>query len=148
MRHSIAVIAVLIGLAAACGGDAKEKAATPGTGAATIRAAASTDGAAPVQFTFLGLTDDKSEMRYSIKVLSDREIDQVDLGVRYLDSAGKALGEERLLWQNIVGSKREPIRSGQTYEDHSYAYPGTTNIEAKLLRVVFKDGSAWDAPGR
>jgi len=81
-----------------------------------------------------------------IKVTSDKEIEQVDLNIKYLDAAGKTLDEGRYLWQNIVKSTRMPILPGKTYDVQDYLYPGAVKAEVKLLRVVFRDLSYWDAP--
>lgn len=107
-----------------------------------------TQGAqAPVEFIYLGLTADKEHVRYRVKITTDKPVEQVDIGLRYVDKGGKVV-EERVIWQNIVRSKRQPIVKGETYDAESYVPPEATRVECKLLRVVFKDFSTWSPPAR
>jgi hypothetical protein len=163
-RHFLLAWAGLLSLAlaSACGGGGSgpsygAPASSPATQPAVSQSAAATStaspqratssGSAPIEFTYLGLTDDKTQIHYVIKVTSDKEIEQVDLNIRYLDAAGKTLDEGRYLWQNIVKSTSMPILPGKTYDVQDYLYPGAVKAEVKLLRVVFKDLTYWDAPG-
>jgi hypothetical protein len=96
----------------------------------------------PVEVTSLGLNDDKDSVRYTIKVNTDRPIEQVDIKCTYADAAGGG-GSETLIWQNIVGSSRKPIERGGQYEDQSYLGPDTVKAELVLSQVVFTDLSTW-----
>jgi len=162
-RNSVIAWAGLLslGLASACGGGSSgpsygAPASSPATQPAVSQGVQATStsspqrttssGPAPIDFTYLGLTDDKTQIHYLIKVRSDKEIDQVDLNIKYVDAARKTLDEGRFLWQNIVKLTRQPILPGQTYDVEDYLYPGAVKAEVKLLRVVFKDLSFWDAP--
>lgn len=103
------------------------------------------DGSAPVEFTFLGLSADKEQVNYKIKVNTDKPIKQVDLAAKYMDDKGKVISETTVVWQNIVKSKREPIEKGKTYDATGFVEEGATKVEYKLQRVVFEDGSTWSA---
>ena len=98
---------------------------------------------APIEFTYLGITPDKQNISYKIKVNTEKRISQVDLAVKEMDDSGKVLMDTNMLWQNIVKSHREPIEQGKTYDVADYLYPGATRAECKLKRVVFEDGSTW-----
>lgn len=102
----------------------------------------STSGA-PVEFTWLGITSDKQNISYKIKVNTDKPISQVDLAVKETDDSGKVLMDTTMLWQNIVKSVQQPIEKGKTYDVQDYLYPGSTKAECKLKRVVFEDGTSW-----
>ena len=99
-----------------------------------------------VEFTYVGITPDKENFSYKIKVNTDRPISQVDIAVKYYDDKGKVLGDSTIAWQNVVKSTRQPIEQGKVYEATGYLEPGSTKVEAVLNRVVFKDGSSWSAP--
>jgi hypothetical protein len=103
------------------------------------------EGKAPVEFTFSGLSPDKEQVNYRIKVTTDKPIKQVDLAAKYMDDKGKVLEETTVVWQNIVRAKREPIEKGKTYDATGFVEPGATKVEYKLARVVFEDGSTWSA---
>jgi hypothetical protein len=98
---------------------------------------------APVEFTYLGITPDKQNISYKIKVNTDKPIMQVDLAVKETDDSGKVLMDTTMLWQNIVKSVGQPIEAGKTYDVKDYLYPGATRAECKLKRVVFQDGTTW-----
>ena len=102
----------------------------------------STSGA-PVEFTWLGITPDKQNISYKIKVNTDKPISQVDLAVKETDDSGKVLMDTTMLWQNIVKSVQQPIEKGKTYDVQDYLYPGSSKAECKLKRVVFQDGTSW-----
>ncbi len=99
--------------------------------------------APPVEFTFLGITPDKQDIAYRIKVNTAKPIEEVHLALKELDASGKAVENTTLIWQNIVHSTRQPIESGQTYEDKSYVDPKATKVECVLKEVVFKDNTRW-----
>jgi hypothetical protein len=99
----------------------------------------------PIEFTYLGITPDKQHIHYKIKVLTAKPISQVDLGIKYTDDDGKVLEDTTLIWQNIIKSKREPIEQEKTYDVEDYMTPGTTHAEVILKRVVFEDGTYWNA---
>src|SRR5687767_9586856 len=98
---------------------------------------------APIEFAYLGISANQENIRYKIKVNTDKPIEQVDLHVDYIDSDGNSLMDSTLIWQNIVGSERKPIVAGQSYEAEDYFLPGTAKVNLKLERVVFKDMSTW-----
>jgi hypothetical protein len=97
----------------------------------------------PVEFTYLGLTSDKQNIHYTLKVNTAQPISQVDLYATYRDDDGKALDDTMLVWQNIVKSKRLPIEKGKTYDVEDYLPQGATKVEITLQRVVFTDGTYW-----
>ena len=99
----------------------------------------------PVEFTYLGVAPDKATASYKIKIKTDEPISQVDLGVRYLDDAGKVLDETTYAWQNIVKSVRQPIEKGKTYEVKDDLPQGATKAEYTLKRVIFQNGTRWNA---
>jgi hypothetical protein len=101
------------------------------------------DGA-PVEFTAIGITADKANAAYRIKVNTDKPIDEVHLTLKATDSKGK-VSEDIIVWQNIVGSTRRPIESGKTYEDQSALDPATVKADVALKEVLFKDGTKWSA---
>lgn len=102
-------------------------------------------GAAPVEFTYLGISPDKQTASYKIKVKTAEPISQVDLGVKYLDGGGKVLEETIYAWQNIVKGARQPIENGKTYEVKDELPEGATKAEYTLKRVIFQNGSRWNA---
>ena len=119
-------------------------AAKPGPGAATpaTKGEETTDGR-PIEFTYLGITSDKQNISYRIKVNTEKRISQVDLAVKEMDDSGKVLMDTTTLWQNIVKSVRQPIEKGKTYDVQDYLYPGATKADVKLKRIVFEDSSTW-----
>jgi hypothetical protein len=114
---------------------------TPG---ATV-SPATTNTERPIEFTYLGIAPDKEHMHYKIKVLTPKKISQVDLGVKYMDDTGKVLDDTTLIWQNIVKSTRQPIENGKTYDVLDYLPEGATKADVVLKRVVFEDGTYWEA---
>jgi hypothetical protein len=106
-------------------------------------AASRTTAGVPVELVFGGLTSDKQNISYKIKVNTDKPIEEVHLALKEMDAAGKVVGQMPLVWKNIVGSTRQPIESGKTYEDQSPVEPGVTKAECSLKEVVFKDGTSW-----
>jgi hypothetical protein len=109
-------------------------------------AGSASDKAAPVEFTYVGITPDKENFAYKVKVNTARPISQVDIAARYYDDKGKVIGDTTIAWQNVVKSTRQPIEEGKTYDATGYLEPGSTKVEAGLKRVVFKDGSSWSKP--
>ena len=105
---------------------------------------AKTTAGAPVEFTTIGITPDKTNVAYRIKVNTDRTIDEVHLVLKATDSKGK-VSEDTIVWQNIVGSTRRPIESGKTYEDQTALDPVTVKADVSLKEVLFKDGTKWNA---
>jgi|SRR5215213_4812004 len=103
------------------------------------------DSTPPVEFTALGVSADKQSASYKIKVNAAEPISQVDIGVRYIDDAGKVLDETTLAWQNVVKSARQPIEKGKTYEVKDELPEGATKAEYTLKRVIFQDGTRWNA---
>src|SRR5713226_6373909 len=95
----------------------------------------------PIDFNFLGITADKQNIAYRIKVNTAKPIEEVHLALKESDASGKSLMDTTLVWQNIVKSIRQPIESGNTYDVQDYLYPGATKVECSLKEVVFKDGT-------
>jgi PBP1b-binding outer membrane lipoprotein LpoB len=116
---------------------------TPSKAERSQSAGSQTTAGAPVEFTYGGITSDKTNISYRIKVNTDKPISQVDLAVEEMDDSGKVLMDTTMLWQNIVKSVRLPIEKGKTYDVQDYLYPGATKAECKLKRVVFQDGTTW-----
>lgn len=103
----------------------------------------------PVEFTYLGTTSDGEATRFRIKVNATKAISQVDIHFRFLDDHGAELLDSDYAWQNVVKSKKLPIEAGKTYEvNDGLMIPGAVKIEAKLVRVIFADGSRWNAGGK
>lgn len=100
---------------------------------------------APVEFSFGGISTDGENISYKIKVNTPKPISQVDIAAKYMDAQGKVVTETTLAWQNVVKSKKEPIEQGKTYDVKDYNEPGATRADLKLKRVVFADGSTWNA---
>jgi hypothetical protein len=107
------------------------------------QSAASQAGGAPVELTSCGLAADKQNVSYKIKVNTAQPIEEVHVALKELDAAGKVLGQMPLVWKNIVGSTRQPIENGKTYDDQSPLEPGVAKIDCSLGEVVFKDGTSW-----
>ena len=99
--------------------------------------------AAPIEFKYLGISDDKEHIRYQIVVKTDKPIEQVDMHVDYLDADGNSMMDSTLIWQNIVGTTRNPIVAGQTYDAEDYLLPDTAKVKLDLQQVVFKDMTSW-----
>ncbi len=118
---------------------------TPTATPSATSSPAAKDAERSVDFTFLGITPDKQNIHYKIKVNTAKPISQVDLATKYMDASGKVLEETTIVWQNIVHSKRQPIERGKTYEDDNYLPEGATRVECVLKRVVFEDGTYWNA---
>ena len=100
--------------------------------------------AAPVEFTMIGITPDKTNVAYRIKVNTGNPIDEVHLTLRATDDKGK-VSQDMIIWQNIVGSTRRPIESGKAYEDQTALEPATVKADVTLKEVLFKDGTRWNA---
>jgi hypothetical protein len=108
-------------------------------------AATQTTTGAPVEFIYGGITPDKANVSYKIKVNTERPIEEVHLALKEIDSKGKAVEDTTVAWQNIVGSTRRPIENGKTYEDQTALDPAAVKAECTLKEVVFKDGTRWTA---
>jgi hypothetical protein len=98
----------------------------------------------PVEFTALGVTPDKANIAYRIKINTDKPIDEVHLALKATDGKGK-VSEDTIVWQNIVGSTRRPIESGKVYEDQTALDPAMVKADVSLKDVLFKDGTRWNA---
>jgi uncharacterized lipoprotein YehR (DUF1307 family) len=98
----------------------------------------------PVEVTYLGVAPGKESVSYKIKINTGEPISQVDLGVKYLDDAGKVLEETTYAWQNVVKSVRQPIEKGKTYEVKDELPEGATRAEYVLKRVIFQNGIRWN----
>ena len=117
---------------------------TPANTASQPAAPRTTTGA-PVDFIYGGITPDKANVSYKIKVNTDKPIDEVHLALKETDGKGKAVENTTVVWQNIVGSTRRPIENGKTYEDQTPLDPAAVKAECTLKEVVFKDGTRWTA---
>ena len=102
-------------------------------------------GESPVSYTYVGITPDKDGFKYKIKVDTAKPISQVDIGVKYTDASGKVLEETTIAWQNVVKSVRGAIEQGKTYEAEGYLPEGAAKVESVLKRVIFTDGTRWEA---
>lgn len=100
---------------------------------------------APVEFTYGGISPDKTKLTYKIKVNTDKPVKEVHMNLKEMDAAGKVLNETTLVWQNIVHSTRQPIEQGKTYEDYSMLIPGAVKAECSLKEVIFADFTRWSA---
>ena len=107
-------------------------------------AAATADqpASAPVAVEYLGLSADSEQVRYRIRVDTDKPLEQVDVELSYTGSDGKRQSET-LVWQNIVKSRKKPIETNHAYEAESYLGPGATGVNCKLARVVYRDMTTW-----
>jgi len=153
MRVTLLVAAML--LVSGCSGKTdvgpsqSSSPATSPSGAARIEKAAATTkaepNAPPVEFTFLGLSPDKSNVSYKFKVNTDKPIDEVHLALKEMDAKGKVVEDTTIVWQNMVGSTRRPIENAKTYEDQTALDPAAVKAECTLKEVVFKDGTSWPA---
>ena len=106
-------------------------------------AASESTSGAPVEFTFGGITPDKTSISYKIKVNTDKPIEEVHLALKETDAGGKVVEQTMIAWQNIVHSTQQPIEKGKTYEDQMTLNPSATKAECSLKEVIFKDGSRW-----
>jgi len=97
----------------------------------------------PVELVYEGITPDKANISYKIKVNTDKPIDEVHLALKEMDSKGKVVESTDIVWQNIVGSTRRPIEKGKTYEDQTPLDPSAVKAECSLKEVIFKDGARW-----
>ena len=104
-----------------------------------------TTSGAPIEFTYGGITPDKTSISYKIKVNTDKPIEEVHLSLKETDAGGKVVDQTMIAWQNIVHSTRQPIEKGKTYEDQMALDPAATKAECTLKEVVFKDGTRWTA---
>jgi hypothetical protein len=118
---------------------------TPGTANNNESASSAKDKSAPVEFTYTGITADKENFSYKVKVNTTKPVSQVDIGIKYLDEQGRVISETTRVWQNIVKSKKQPIEQGKSYEVTDALEPNSTKVECRLKRVVFVDGSTWSA---
>jgi hypothetical protein len=106
---------------------------------------AAVGGERPVEVAYTGVTPDKESITYKVKVNTEKPISQVDLNIKYMDDKGGVVDEHTYAWQNIVKSVQKPIEKGQTYEREDYLPAGATRAEVTLKRVLFKDGTWWEA---
>ena len=106
---------------------------------------ATVGGERPVEVTYTGVTPDKESIAYKVKVNTAKKVSQVDLNIKYTDESGRVVDENTFAWQNIVKSVRKPIEKGQTYEATDPMPDGATRAEVTLKRVIFEDGSRWEA---
>ncbi|HWT03799.1 MAG TPA: hypothetical protein VN256_26360 [Pyrinomonadaceae bacterium] len=106
---------------------------------------ATAGGERPVEVTYAGVTPDKESIAYKIKVNTEKHVSQVDLNMRYMDERGGVVEETTYAWQNVVKSVRKPIEKGQTYEREDPLPEGAARAEVTLKRVIFKDGTRWEA---
>jgi hypothetical protein len=112
---------------------------------AQSKTATSDVNAPPVDFTFLGITPDKTSISYKIKVNTDKPIEEVHLALKETDAGGKVVEQIMIAWQNIVHSTQQPIEKGKTYEDQTPLDPAAVKAECTLKEVIFKDGTRWTA---
>ena len=108
-------------------------------------AAPQTTTGAPVELIYGGITPDKANVSYKIKVNTDRPIAEVHLALKEMDGKGKVVEDTTIVWQNIVGSTRRPIENGETYEDQTPLDPAAVKAECTLKEVIFKDDTRWTA---
>jgi uncharacterized protein (DUF2344 family) len=100
----------------------------------------------PVEFKFQGIDQAKKATIYSIKIISEKPVKQVDVNLKFIDKDGKVIMETPSIWQNIVKSTKQPIKKGETYVVDDVLLDNTAKAEATLLRVWFQDGTRWEAP--
>ena len=150
MKIHIALIVAAVFLSA-CGGNnqrASNSKSQPAASAASSNtgsqsAASQTTTGAPVELILGGITPDKTNVSYKIKVNTDKPIDGINLALKETDDKGKVVEETTIVWQNIVGSTRRPIEKGKTYEDQTPLDPSALKAEVTLKEVIFKDGTRW-----
>jgi hypothetical protein len=97
---------------------------------AESKAATSDANARPVEFTFLGITPDKENISYRIKVNTDKPIDEVDLSLKETDAGGRSPATEAARRKLIAP---EPERSAEA--DGRYEHQQT--------RVDRRAGHRW-----
>jgi hypothetical protein len=122
-----------------------EKPKTESTSPTPMASPVTKNSEAPVELTSPGVAPGKESASYKIKINTSEPISQVDLGVKYLDDAGKVLEETTYAWQNVVKSVRQPIEKGKTYEVKDELPEGATRAEYVLKRVIFQNGTRWSA---
>jgi hypothetical protein len=153
MRTYVALVVAAVFLSA-CGqnqtapnANTQTAAASPSRSSQTGSqpAGTQTTTGAPVEFTYGGITPDKTGVSYKIKVNTDKPIEEVHLALKEMDGKGKVVGDTTIVWQNVVGSTRRPIEPGKTYEDQSALGPAAVKAEVSLKEVIFKDGTRWSA---
>lgn len=132
-------VLVIVLLLAGCGTGFK---ARNNSGSRAIPSPAQETGA-PVDFRFLGLTEDRTHMHYTISVNTSRPIAEVDIAV-WEDDMPALVGT--YVWKNVVGFLRQPIEAGKTYDALDIIYPNARLTDAVLQAVVFKDGGVWRPP--
>ena len=152
MKTYVPIILAAV-LVSACGN--KEPSSSNTRPAASTQSPSKTEGpqsptsqttsGAPVEFFYGGITPDKANVSYKIKVNTDKPIDEVHLALKETDGKGKVVEDTTIVWQNIVGSTRRPIEKGKTYEDQTPLDPAAVKAECTLKEVVFKDGTRWTA---
>jgi PBP1b-binding outer membrane lipoprotein LpoB len=151
MKTYIALILAAVFLSA-CGNNQPGSTTNPQPAAGSQSAPANTGSqaaapqtttGAPVEFIYGGITSDKANISYKIKVNTTRPIDEVHLALKEMDSQGKAVENTTVVWQNIVGSTRRPIENGKSYEDQTALDPAAVKAECSLKEVIFKDGTRW-----
>ena len=116
---------------------------TPAKTESSQTASSQPAGGAPVEFTYGGITADKANISYKIKVNTDKPIEEVHLALKETDAGGKVVEQTTIAWQNIVRSTQQPIEKGKTYEAETPLDPGATKAECSLKEVIFKDGTRW-----
>jgi hypothetical protein len=99
---------------------------------------------APIEFTPLGLTADKQNVAFTVKVIADKPVVQVDVGIKETDDSGKVLLDTSLLWQDKECCPRKPLEKGKPYDVKEHlVQDGTTKAECVVQRVHFEDGGVW-----
>ena len=140
------VVTIVVGACSKDAASVKPEAGSPASqkaASSSVAAPQSTNGA-PVELVHSEMTPDKTNVSYSIKVNTDKPIDEVHLALKATDAKGK-VETNTIVWQNIVGSTRKPIESGKTYQDQTALDSGVSKAEVSLKEVIFKDGSSWTA---
>jgi len=97
----------------------------------------------PVEVKVLGLGKDKMTARFQAKVGGTKNIKEVTIYYRCVNTAGEDTTEVNMYWDN----DKNPIVPGQTYD-------GTLELrdvsekcaEIKVKEVVFADDTKWAAP--
>jgi hypothetical protein len=100
-----------------------------------------TAGQAPVEFIYGGITPDKSNFAYKIKVNTAKPIKEVHLHLKETDASGKVLFDGDLIWQNIRQGTQYPIEQGKTYDATMMMRSGVVKIECSLREVYFTDST-------
>lgn len=159
-RRTFVASLILVVLLSACGGGGANQAnvssntsATPvatkeaekPTTTATATPVSDNNGESPVNYTYVGITPGKDSFAYKIKVNTAKPVSQVDINAKYTDASGKVVEETTIAWQNVVKSVRGTIEQGKTYEAEGYLPEGATKVESALKRVIFTDGTRWEA---